>query len=735
MKLTIASILFLPALLLAQDSLNMSLLRAFETYDPRATDVAVSDNYAYVANGIDGILVVDISDLDNPQNIGQVWLPTSCITLFIIDSNLYVNGLYGDFPNDEAGLYIFDLTDRETPELIMHYNQPTSNLLLVDSLLYASEMRNITIMETNDRMRPDTLSQIIFEDVFALSLHLSDTLLYVIDNNKLKCFNVVNPREPAILDSLDMQNDASFITTKDSLLITANRRNGISLVDISNPENLTMIHTIEVHNEVRDIQRLNEYFCMVVKRSEFDGYPDSLYVFEIDDNYDLSVITRKNFLEVQWSFDHDQRGDTLYVADKYLRIFDISDMENIRDLGSTEMPRMFFSTTIVDDIYFGLERQYMWSINLRDPELPQLQGKTYVNNRGWPYDPGFALDTDNEYLWMACSDRYLYKSEVLSEEPWFSIIDSIALYEGDQITRVIHIDRETDILYYAQDDEKLGVIDLRTYENNEVYDMGESISDISQYENMLFGVTRVGSIYIFILDDPMNPTYLATINHENERWASALVVDENSLYYNYNDGVAKYDITNPVEPRLIGNYTPPYFIATDELQMYGDYIVYNNLLTIDYTFIVDMTSDNPDDWQPVAWYEVPIHSFRTLETHGNLILAENYVFEVFEDINPVEENKEQITLPAEVSLFTWPNPFNENVQISFTLPTRTDVRLSLHNILGEEIAVIVPEAPYEAGSHQVFWSPRENNPIASGIYFINLETSESVLQKKILYLR
>jgi hypothetical protein len=64
----------------------------------------------------------------------------------------------------------------------------------------------------------------------------------------------------------------------------------------------------------------------------------------------------------------------------------------------------------------------------------------------------------------------------------------------------------------------------------------------------------------------------------------------------------------------------------------------------------------------------------------------------------------------------YPNPFNPSTTIRFSLPAGSHVRLTVHDILGREIARL-EEGIRMAGHHRTVWSPR----VASGVYFVRLE--------------
>ena len=76
--------------------------------------------------------------------------------------------------------------------------------------------------------------------------------------------------------------------------------------------------------------------------------------------------------------------------------------------------------------------------------------------------------------------------------------------------------------------------------------------------------------------------------------------------------------------------------------------------------------------------------------------------------------------PQDFSLgLPWPNPFNPVTQIPFTLARPLPVRLSVHNLLGQEVAVLLDRV-LSAGAHQVPFRPGR---LASGLYLVTLEAA------------
>ncbi len=100
-----------------------------------------------------------------------------------------------------------------------------------------------------------------------------------------------------------------------------------------------------------------------------------------------------------------------------------------------------------------------------------------------------------------------------------------------------------------------------------------------------------------------------------------------------------------------------------------------------------------------------------------------------------------LSKPAEIPktyalLNNYPNPFNANTVILYSLPEDTDVRLEVYNILGQKVKVLVNEHQ-TAGRKNVVWDGRNDRgeTVSSGIYFYKLETKEFSDSKKMLMLK
>lgn len=89
-----------------------------------------------------------------------------------------------------------------------------------------------------------------------------------------------------------------------------------------------------------------------------------------------------------------------------------------------------------------------------------------------------------------------------------------------------------------------------------------------------------------------------------------------------------------------------------------------------------------------------------------------------------------------ITLTSTPNPFNPRTQLSFAVPVAGHVRVSIHDLLGRRVAVLLDE-PRPAGTGAVIWAgdDRQGTPVASGVYFARLETAAGIQIQKLVLTR
>ena len=142
-----------------------------------------------------------------------------------------------------------------------------------------------------------------------------------------------------------------------------------------------------------------------------------------------------------------------------------------------------------------------------------------------------------------------------------------------------------------------------------------------------------------------------------------------------------------------------------------------------------ITSDGQFSW--VATSDQAGKSFViTVEvTDGSLTATSTQVVAVNSTVVGVTEEE---NVPTEYTLMqNYPNPFNPSTSIKFGIPNESHVKLTVFNILGQEVAVLV-DREMSAGYHKVNFNASKLN---TGMYMYKIEASNFVSVKKMLLVK
>ncbi|HEX2897352.1 MAG TPA: T9SS type A sorting domain-containing protein, partial [candidate division Zixibacteria bacterium] len=84
----------------------------------------------------------------------------------------------------------------------------------------------------------------------------------------------------------------------------------------------------------------------------------------------------------------------------------------------------------------------------------------------------------------------------------------------------------------------------------------------------------------------------------------------------------------------------------------------------------------------------------------------------------------------------YPEPFNSSTTIQFELPTSTLAELSIFNLLGQRVRVLINRT-FDAGVHKVSWDGKDElgGDVSSGIYFYRLTAGTDVISKKMILIK
>jgi photosystem II stability/assembly factor-like uncharacterized protein len=162
-------------------------------------------------------------------------------------------------------------------------------------------------------------------------------------------------------------------------------------------------------------------------------------------------------------------------------------------------------------------------------------------------------------------------------------------------------------------------------------------------------------------------------------------------------------------------------------------VIGNNIFAGTKNGGVFLSTNNGTDWAQVN-NGLSNNFIRSIVISENYLFAGTYGGGVWR--RPLSElvgvTKEVIELPRQFSLSqSYPNPFNPNTIIDYSLPSSSNVRLIIFNSLGQNVRVL-ENGFKQAGNYSIDFNASD---IPSGVYFYKLEAGQFSQVKKMMVIK
>jgi len=219
-----------------------------------------------------------------------------------------------------------------------------------------------------------------------------------------------------------------------------------------------------------------------------------------------------------------------------------------------------------------------------------------------------------------------------------------------------------------------------------------------------------------------------------------------AYYFDVNDPLYPNDLIPKMEAM---NYTqPPYSVRYPELlTLYSDNpaapkynVIKNNILWkgTNWSFGDDaqnfITRENNLEGTDPLFVDFSAKNFQLMENSPaySKIGFEHVPFEEMGLIKDEVTTGVKSIKPQSIRLDqNNPNPFNPSCAIGFFLPSSGNVKLTVHNILGQEVAKLV-DGKRSAGEHHIVF---DGNNMATGMYLYRFESGDFSMTKKMMLVK
>jgi hypothetical protein len=293
------------------------------TYDTGGgvNNIYVSGKYAYLANGVAGLKIINISNQADPTLMGTY--DTS-----INANNVYVSGKYAFVADDNSSLKIIDISNPASPTLTGTYNTSSNptDVYISGKYAYVTDYSaGLYIIDISNPANP-TLAGTYNTSGSAYGVYVSSKYAYVADDSSgLQIIDISNPSSPTLVGTYDTSNFATGVYVSGKYAYVADYFSGLNIIDISNPSTPTLVGTYDTSG------------------SAIGVYISGKYAYVADNTSGLQIIDISNPASptLTGTYNTGSSVNGVHVSGKYAYIADGDSGLQIIDINGIETPSLY----------------------------------------------------------------------------------------------------------------------------------------------------------------------------------------------------------------------------------------------------------------------------------------------------------------------------------------------------------------------------------------------------------
>ncbi len=235
-------------------STNTNLIGHYDT-PGWANAVSVLNNYAYIADGPMGLIILDISDSTLPDYVNQVNLPGNSVSITGTNQYLYV----GD---REDTLRILSLANPSNPVQVgkLSLTDDVLGLCILGNTLYVcARSQGLVIVNVQNPANPTVLGTFNTAG-FSYDVVVENNLAYVADATKgVRIIDVSNPSSPVETGYYDTNGITYGVSKSGNYVYAADGTYGIKVFDATNSDTLLLLGSLDTPVTATGIQYFNNH--------------------------------------------------------------------------------------------------------------------------------------------------------------------------------------------------------------------------------------------------------------------------------------------------------------------------------------------------------------------------------------------------------------------------------------------------------------------------------------------
>ena len=243
-------------------------------------DLEIQDDLAFVAQREDGLAIVNISDPEDPQVVGNYDTVGDAL-------GVAVQGKFCFIAVKDDGLLILNITDPSSPFLEGTYD-PISRAIDVvvsgETAYVLDQYKGLYVIDISNVSDPEKIGDWNIGECEEGILR-NDQLFVVGGNGGLRIIDVSNRSDPKMAGSIDLEGTSTGVSVIGDHAYVSDYLNGLHVVDISDVTDPVLLYTMDVDRGAEDVFAWDS-FCLLL----CTGYYSALYIIDISNVEEPKII-------------------------------------------------------------------------------------------------------------------------------------------------------------------------------------------------------------------------------------------------------------------------------------------------------------------------------------------------------------------------------------------------------------------------------------------------------------
>jgi len=298
----------------------------------------------YIDNQWNGLQIVDVSNLHNPNMPGNIGIPLnsgSAYDLEIVGNIVYLTSSFD--------LQVVDVSNPVKPVVMgsTYLDFGGDWIEVHKDVAYVRGWDNIEVIDISNPYNPENIGYV---DIPANGIATMENIAYVAASNELKLLDISNPSKPEPIGSVNVPGSAVEVEVVENIAyvgywIDDEWHGGLQLVDIGNPSSLKLLGSVDVPVEVAKIKIIGNIAYVA-------GGMGGLHIIDIDNPLHPEIIASIPTQDI--AVDVEVVGNLAYIIDLYsgLQTIDIANPLEPVIIASIDTPGRANGIEVIDNIAY-----------------------------------------------------------------------------------------------------------------------------------------------------------------------------------------------------------------------------------------------------------------------------------------------------------------------------------------------------------------------------------------------